>query len=96
MFEQFQEPNLKLKLSKCEFFCNEINYLAYPVSKEGVWTSKENLKAVAEFTPTETYTEIQAFLGSVGHYQQFIKEFTWVAQPLHEHLSRDGAEKKNK
>ena len=91
----FQEHNLKLKLSKHEFFCNKINYLAHHVSKEGIFPSKENLKAVAEFTPPQTYTKIWAFLGLVGHYWHFIKGFAWVAQPLHEHLSGEGAGKKN-
>ena len=95
VFKCFWEHNLKLKLSKCEFFHNEINYLAHHVSKEGIWPSKENLKAVAEFTPPQTYTEIQAFLGLVGHYWWFIKGFAHMAQPLHEHLSREGAGKKN-
>ena len=58
VFEHFQEHNLKLKLSKCEFFHNEINYLAHHVSKEGIWPSKENLEAVAEFTLPQSYTEI--------------------------------------
>ena len=77
-------------------FHNEINYLAYHVSKEGIQPSKENLKGVAEFALPQTYTEIKAFLGLVGHYWQFIKGFAWVAQPLHEHLSRKGACKENK
>ena len=95
VFRCFQEHNLKLKLSKCEFFCNEIGYLAHHVSKEGILPSKENLKAVAEFTLPQTYTEIQAFLGLVGNYWQFIKGFACVAQPIYEHLSREGAGKKN-
>ena len=68
VFDCFQEHNLKLKLSKCEFFHNEINYLAHHVSKEGILPSKENLKAVAEFVPPQTHTKIQAFLGLAGHY----------------------------
>ena len=72
MFKCFWEHNLKLKLSKCEFFCNGINFLTLHVSEEGVQPSKENLKAVAEFTPPRTYTEIQAFLGLVDHYQWFL------------------------
>ena len=47
--KRFWEHNLKLKLSNCEFFHNEISYLAHHVSKESVWPSKENLKAVADF-----------------------------------------------
>ena len=94
VFECFREHHLKLKLTKCKFFKSKINYLAHHVSKEGIWPSKENLKAVAEFTPSRTYTEIQAFLGLVGYYRQFIKGFTHIEQPLYEHLSGEGASKK--
>ena len=59
--ECFREHHLKLKLTKCEFFKSEINYLACHVSKEGIQPSKENLKAVAEFASPWTYTEIRAF-----------------------------------
>ena len=86
---------MKLKPTKCEFFRDEINYLVHHVSKEGMQSSKENLKAVAEFAPILTYTEIQPFLGLVGHYRQFVKGFACVAQPLHEHLSGEGACKKS-
>ena len=96
VFNHFREHNLRLKPTKCKFFQNEINYLAVDISKEGVWPSKENLKAVAEFAPPQTYMEIQACLGLVGHYLWFIKGFACIAQPLHEHLSGEGANKKNK
>ena len=36
VFENFREHNLNLKPTKCEFFKNEINYLAHHFSKEGV------------------------------------------------------------
>ena len=58
VLNHFWEHNLKLKPTKCKFFHNEINYLAHHVSKEGVRPSKENLKAVEEFAPPQTYTEI--------------------------------------
>ena len=95
VFEHFREHYLKLKLTKCEFVKSKINYLAHPVSKVGVQPSKENLKAVAEFTPPQTYTEILAFLGLVGHYRQFIKGIMSIVLPLHKHLSGDGASKQN-
>ena len=58
VFEHFREHNLKLKPTKCEFFKNKTNYLAHHISKGGVQPSKENLKALAEFAPPQTYTEI--------------------------------------
>ena len=61
VFNCFREHNLKLKPTKCKFFWSEINYLAHHVSKDRVQLSKENLTAVAEFAPPQTYTEIRAF-----------------------------------
>ena len=79
-----------------EFFKSQINCLAHHVSNESIRPSKENLKTVAEFMLPWTYTEIQAILGLVGHYRQFIKGFACIVQPLQEHLSCKGPSRKNK
>ena len=67
VFDWFRDYNLKLKPSKCSLFKEEINYLAHQVSKRGVWPSDTNIKAIAECALPQTYTEIRAFLGLVGH-----------------------------
>ena len=94
VFDRLWKYNLKLKPSKCNLFKEEINYLAHQVSKWGIWPSDTNLKAITKCAPLQTYTEIRAFLGLIGHYRQFIKSFVWIAQPLNEHLARKGASRK--
>ena len=94
VFNQLREYNLKLKLSNCSLFKEEINYLAQWVSKQGVQPTDTNLRAITECAPHQTYTEIHAFLGLIGHYWQFIKGFAWISQPLNEHLAREGASRK--
>ena len=94
VFECFREHNLKLKPRKCEFFRNEINHLAHHVSREGVQPSKENLKAMAEFAPPQTYTEILGFWPWWGTTNDSSRGFRCLTQPLHVHLSREGAGKK--
>ena len=95
MFDWLREYNLKLKLSKCSLFKEEINYLAHWVSKQGVQPNDTNLKAITECIPLQTYIEIWAFLGLIGHYRWFIKGFAWIAQPLNEHLAGKGASRKS-
>ena len=95
VFDQLREYNLKLKLSKCSLFKEEINYLAHWVSKQGVWPSDANLKAIAECAPLQTYMEICAFPGLVGPYRQFMKGFAWIIQLLNEHLTGEGASRKS-
>ena len=75
VFDCLREYNLKLKPSKCGLFRKEIDYLAHKVSKEGVRPSNINMRAIAKYAPPQTYTEIRAFLGLVGHYRHFIKGF---------------------
>ena len=91
VFDRLREYNLKLKPSKCSLFKEEINYLTHKVSKAGVQPSNINVKAIVEYAPPKTYTEIRAFLGLVGHYRHFIKGFARIAQPLNEHLAGEGA-----
>ena len=95
VFDWLKEYNLKLKPSKCSLFKEQINYLAHQVSKQVVQHSDANLKAIAECALPWTYMEIQAFLGLMGHYRQFIKGFAQTAQPLNEHLTREGASGKS-
>ena len=94
VFNCLRECNLKLKPLKCSLFREEINYLAHKVSKAGIRPSNINVKAIAEYTPLQTYTEIRAFLGLVGHYRHFIKGFSQIAQPFNEHLAGEGASRK--
>ena len=86
---------MKLNPSKCSLFREEIDYLAHKVSKEGIRPSNTNVRAIAKYAPPQTYTEIRAFLGLVGHYRCFIKGFAQIAQPLNEHLAGEGASQKS-
>ena len=51
-----------------------------------------NLRPSLSVHHLKTYMEICTFLGLMGHYQQFIKGFAWINQPLNEHLAREGSQ----
>ena len=67
IFDWFREHNLKLKASKCDFSRNEITYLAHQVLKDRVCPSNSNLDATAECSLPQTYIEVHAFFGQLGH-----------------------------
>ena len=58
VFDCLREQGLKLKLSKCEVFKSEINYLAHHVSQKGVLHLKKNLESIAQCPPPDTYTKV--------------------------------------
>ena len=57
--------------------------------------SNTNLKAIVECVLPQTYTEVHAFLGLVGHYRRFIEGFAHIVQPLNTHLTGEGASRKS-
>ena len=95
VFDRLCEHGLKLKLSKCEVFKSEINYLAHHVSQKGVLPLKKNLESIAQCPPTDTYTKVKSFMGLVGHYRCFMKSFAKIAAPLYDLTSGDNKDKKS-
>ena len=51
VLEQFMEHGLKLKPSKCNFFCTEISYLGHKVSAAGMEPGTDSLKGITEIAP---------------------------------------------
>ena len=88
VFERFREFNLKLKPSKCLFFQSEIMYLAHHISWRGILPSRENVWAIQEFLMPETYMQVHAFCGLMGHYR-FIKGFANIACTLYDVLGKE-------
>ena len=93
VIDLFREHNLRLKLTKCEFFQDETNYLVHQVSKQGVHCNKENLTAVAEFTPPWTYMQIGAFWAWWGTIGNSSRGLHVLHDLLHNHLSWESAHK---
>ena len=93
ILEHFCLHGLKLKPLKCEFW-EKIEYLGYSVLLKGIWTSRDNLKAITKYPEPTTYTTIKGFVGMVGHYRCFIKDFTKIVDLLHEYAHGDAAKRK--
>ena len=51
-------------------------------------------QAIAKYPEPMTYTAIKGFIGLVGHYRCFIKDFAKITDPLHEYVRGDTAKKK--
>ena len=94
VLECFRLHGLKLKPSKCEFFNEKFEYLRHSVSSKGMWSSRDNLKAITKYPKPMTYTTIKGSIRLIGHYRCFIKDFAKIADPLHEYARGDTAKKK--
>jgi len=66
---------LCVKLDKCEFHQNEVEFLGFIVGNGKIRMDPGKVAAVREWKSPTTKKELQTFLGSANFYQKFIKNF---------------------
>ena len=84
VFQKLFAAGLKLKPSKCFFFREEIENLGHVVSGKGIATNPKKVEAVAKWPTPKTVYNVRSFLGFVGYYRRFIKDFSKIAKPIRE------------
>jgi hypothetical protein len=82
---------LYAKFSKCEFSLIEVAFLGHVISAGGVSVNPGKVKDVLNWMPPTTTSEIQSFLGLVGYYRRFIKDFSKIAKPMTKLLEKNTA-----
>lgn len=90
VFKRLQAAGLSLKLQKCQFCLNELNFLGFRITPSGVKPDQDKIKAVKEFNMHTNVKQVREFLGLTSYYRRFIQNYAHHAEPLHA-LTRKGA-----
>lgn len=86
---RLKKHNLKLQPSKCFFLRREICYLGHIISSDGVRPDPSKIEVIEKFPKPQNPKEIKSFLGFVGYYRRFIKNFANLAEPLNNLLRKE-------
>ena len=82
VLQLLRENQLYAKLSKCEFWLQQIDFLGHTVSKDSIRVDSKKVEAVVYWPRPTNATEICSFLGFAGYYRKFIQDFSRIATPL--------------
>ena len=82
VFEKLRSAHLSMNLSKHHFLTKGIQYLGHILSTKGIKPLPSKTQAIQNMHPPKTPKQVCAFLGLVGYYRKFIKNFVKVAKPL--------------
>ncbi|XP_074376979.1 uncharacterized protein LOC141718495 [Apium graveolens] len=82
ILEILRKKKLYAKLSKCEFWLQEVQFLGHIVSNEGIKVDPAKIEAIMNWERPRTPTEVRSFLGLAGYYRRFVQNFSRIATPL--------------
>ena len=81
VYRRFKDANLKINLTKCEFFRQEVPFLGHIVSPEGIQADPEKTFTVNRYPVPKNATEVKSFLGHSSYYRRYVQEFAKKAPP---------------
>ncbi|XXG85803.1 hypothetical protein AAC387_Pa11g0821 [Persea americana] len=74
-----RENQLYAKLSKCEFWLEQVALSGRIISKEGLSVDPTKIEAVVKWERPKNASEIRSFLGLASYYQRFVQGFSSIA-----------------
>jgi hypothetical protein len=82
VLQMLKEKKLYAKLSKCEFWSNEVSFLGHIISGSGIDVDPSKVDAVSQWETPKSVIEVRSFLRLAGYYHRFIEGFSKLALPL--------------
>lgn len=89
VFKKLKDHNLKIQLDKCEFLCKSVEFLGHVITTDGIKPNPKKIEVIKTFPIPRNPKEIKSFLGLIGYYRKFIKNFAQLTKPMTNCLKKD-------
>ena len=84
-----REKKSYAKLSKCDFWMKEVQFLGHVISALGIAVDPSKVEAVLQWERPKSVMEIRSFVGLAGYYRRFIEGFSKIIAPLTQLTCKD-------
>lgn len=89
VLQRLHSHGIKLKKSKCAFFTDEVQYLGFIISKDGIKADPAKVEAIVKIPRPQNITELKSFLGVVNFYARFVARLSTIMSPLYDLLKKN-------
>ncbi|GJS74522.1 putative nucleotidyltransferase, ribonuclease H [Tanacetum coccineum] len=89
MLARCEETNLVLDWEKCHFMVKEGIVLGHKISRAGIEVDRAKIDVIAKLPYPTNVKGVRSFLGHVGFYRRFIKDFSMISKPMTQLLMKD-------
>ncbi|KAK8787039.1 hypothetical protein V5799_023187 [Amblyomma americanum] len=77
-----RDAGLALRLSKCRFADNRVEYLGFVIGEGGVRPGSDKVRAIDEFSVPKDLHEVKRFLGLTSFFRRFVPRYAALSEPL--------------
>ena len=92
VLDALQSIGMTLDEKKCHWAYLDVDLLGHHISRLGLATQAEKVKAILAVPFPETIKKAQEILGMFNYYRIFIEHFAWIAGPLYDGLKKTETE----
>uniref|UniRef100_A0A803JEW5 Gypsy retrotransposon integrase-like protein 1 n=1 Tax=Xenopus tropicalis TaxID=8364 RepID=A0A803JEW5_XENTR len=89
VLSKLKASGVRVKLSKCHFLQESVEYLGYRIDAQGLHPTETKLTAIVNAPSPSNVSELRSFLGLLNYYGRFLPNLSTLLQPLHELLQKD-------
>ena len=89
VLDRLRGANIHLKLPKCTFCVDTVQYLGHIVSASSVAPDPDKIKRMVDMAAPRNVTEVRSFLNFAGYYRRFIRDFAKFTVPIATLLKKD-------
>ncbi|KAL0289871.1 UNVERIFIED_CONTAM: Retrovirus-related Pol polyprotein from transposon [Sesamum angustifolium] len=76
------------KFPKCLFGVDFVDYLGHTISPDGLAADSSKLRVIADWPALSSFMALHRFLGIIGYYRRFVRNYASIAAPLSDLLKQ--------